>query len=82
MFRSIVNFCKVYRLRKHWNDNNLPEYQAVITDEIANLEEVLPILEHDSRFGYHIEAHGYQYTAAAIRRKLKYLSQSLITSSS
>lgn len=73
MFRSIVNFCKVYHLRKHWNDGLLPAYQVVITDEIANLEEVLPILEHDSRFGYHIEAHGYQYTATAIRKKLESL---------
>lgn len=75
MFRSIVNFCKVYRLRKHWNDALLPEYQEIIADEIANLKEALPILEQDSRFGYHIEAHGYQYTATDIRRKLEYLSQ-------
>jgi hypothetical protein len=69
MFRSITNFCKVYRLRKRWNDDLLPEYQVIITDEIVNLEEVIPILERDSHFGYHIEAHGYQYDITGIRRK-------------
>jgi len=75
MFRSIANFCKVYRLRKNWSENMLPEYREIIADELDNLQSVLPILETDKRFGYHIEAHGYQYDAAGIRRKIEYLQK-------
>ncbi len=70
-FRSIANFCKVFRLRKNWTDANLSEYREIVADELANLEGVLPILENDKRFGYHIEAHGYQYDADSVRMRLQ-----------
>ncbi len=74
MFRSTANFCKVYRLRRAWEDRFLPDYQAIVEDERANLTEVLPILRRDPRFGYHIEAHGYQYDADRVAAKLLELS--------
>ncbi len=69
-FRSITNFCKIYRLRKAWEPPMLPEYHSLIRDELENLETVLPILEQDPRFGYHIEAHGYQYDAAGVHSRI------------
>jgi len=72
-FRSTANFCKVYRLRRHWAAAMLPEYQAIIGDELKNLLDVLPILRRDARFGYHIEAHGYQYDADGVAGKIESL---------
>jgi hypothetical protein len=69
-FRSTANFCKVYRLRRQWDDSLLAEYQAIIRDEVKNLRDVLPILRRDPRFGYHIEAHGYQYDADSVAAKI------------
>lgn len=74
-FRSTGNVCKVYRLRRQWNDRMLDEYRTIIRDEIGNLEAVLPILKRDSRFGYHIEAHGYQYDAAGVAAKINLLKR-------
>jgi hypothetical protein len=68
-FRSVVNFSKVYALRREWLDSKLPAYRAIISDELQNLEEVLPILKRDLRFGYHIEAHGYLYDAVRVAQK-------------
>ena len=76
-FRSAANFCKVYRLRKNWTAECLPEFKQIITDEIANLKAVLPILEADKRFGYHIEAHGYQYDAAGVTAQIFRMKQKL-----
>ncbi len=72
-FRSAANFCRIYRLRLDWSEARLPEFRAIAADEAANLEAVLPILESDPRFGYHIEAHGYQYDPAAVRARLEKL---------
>ena len=52
----------------------LPEYQAIVRDELENLQAVLPILKRDQRFGYHIEAHGYQYDAATVAAKIETLT--------
>lgn len=76
-FRSTANFCKIYRLRSQWNDSMMPEYRAIISDELENLQAVLPVLQQDSRFGYHIEAHGYQYDASGVVEKIENLRQQL-----
>ena len=76
-FRSIANFCKVYRMRSQWDNSMLPAYQAIIRDELENLQAVLPVLQQDSRFGYHIEARGYQYDAAGVAQKIDNLKQQL-----
>ena len=70
-FQSTTSFCKIYRLRKAWEAGMLPEYQQIIRDELANLQAVLPILQQDARFGYHIEAHGYQYDATRVADRIK-----------
>jgi hypothetical protein len=76
-FRSAANFCKVFRLRRQWNDKLLPEYRAIISDEMDNLLKVLPLVQADKRFGYHIEAHAYQYDADGIAAKISELKRQL-----
>ena len=76
-FRSTANFCKVYQLRRQWNAGLLKEYQAIVRDELKNLQAVLPILRRDQRFGYHIEAHGYQYDAASVAAKIESLTKTM-----
>lgn len=76
-FRSIVNFCTVYALRREWSDTKLLAYRVIIADELENLQEVLPVLQQDSRFGYHIEAHGYQYDADGVAQKIDNLQRQL-----
>lgn len=76
-FRSTANFCKVYQLRRQWSVGMLPEYQAIVRDELRNLQAVLPILRRDRRFGYHIEAHGYQYDAASVAAKIESLTEQM-----
>jgi len=76
-FRSTANFCKVYQLQRQWNAGMLPEYQSIVRDELENLQAVLPILRRDQRFGYHIEAHGYQYDAASVAAKIESLTEQM-----
>jgi hypothetical protein len=76
-FRSTTNFCKIYRLRKAWDAGMLPDYHLMIRDELENLEAVLPILQQDSRFGYHIEAHAYQYDAGGVSARISDLKRQL-----
>jgi hypothetical protein len=66
-FRSSANFCKVFRLRSQLENCLLPEYYTIIRDELENLQTVLTVLQQDTRFGYHIEAHGYQKDKNRIR---------------
>ena len=76
-FRSTTNFCKIYRLRKAWDARMLPEYHVIIRDELENLQAVLLILQQDARFGYHIEAHGYQYDATGVSSRINDLKGQL-----
>lgn len=69
-FRSTRNFLKIYCLRRKWDKGMLPEYRNIIRDELENLKEVLLFVESDDRFGYHIEAHGYQYDAERISKRI------------
>lgn len=75
-FRSAWNTYRVYRLRRNWNDGKLPAYQRIARNELDNLQQVLPLVKADVRFGYHAEAHAHMYTAAAIRRKIRALTVS------
>jgi hypothetical protein len=76
-FRSAANFSRIYRLRRQWSDGMHEAYRKIVRDELANLQAVLPVLERDARFGYHIEAHGYQYEAAGVAAKIRLLQQEL-----
>jgi hypothetical protein len=64
-------------LRSQWENCLLPEYYTIIRDELENLQTVLPVLQQDARFGYHIEAHGYQYDAPGVVSKIENLQHQL-----
>jgi hypothetical protein len=44
---------------------------------LENLQAVLLILQQDARFGYHIEAHGYQYDATGVSSRINDLKGQL-----
>ncbi|MFA5688007.1 MAG: hypothetical protein WC959_02470 [Kiritimatiellales bacterium] len=77
LFASTLHFSQVYALRKNWDDASLPEYRRIISSEIENLKKLLPLVEKDSRFGYHIESHGYQFDAQRIKAQIKELTKQL-----
>lgn len=76
-FRAAATFTKAYRLRRSWSGQAVPEFRALVADQLDNLLGVLPILRRDPRFGYHIEAHGYQYDADQVARKIEELQHAL-----
>jgi hypothetical protein len=76
-WRSGWNTFRVYKLRLKWDDKKLPEYQKIIKDELTNLQQALPWVENDSRFGWHSEPQAYLYTADGIRKKIKQLEKQL-----
>jgi hypothetical protein len=69
-FRSTWNLFRIYKLRLDWNETKLSEYNKISKNELDNLKHVLPYIEHDKRFGYHSEAHGYMFNAEMIRQKI------------
>jgi len=77
-FRSTYNIYRWYLQRK---ENSIKMLTAgelqIITDEIANLERVLPCVEADKRLGYHQECNCYMFSAAVIKTKLKQLNDML-----
>lgn len=77
LFTSVLHFCRVYLLRREWNDGLLPQYREIIAAELENLKKLLPLVEKDARFGYHIEAHGYQFDAPRIRAQIAALESQL-----
>lgn len=77
VFRSAWNTYRAFRLRRKWAQAKLPAYLKIAADEKENLAAVLPILERDARFGFHIEAHDYMFDAKSVRRKLRGLRKQL-----
>ncbi len=77
LFTSALHFCRVYTLRREWKDGLLPQYREIIAAELENLKKLLPLVEKDARFGYHIEAHGYQFDAPRIKTQIAALESQL-----
>jgi hypothetical protein len=77
IWRSGWNTFRAYKLRLKWSDDKLPAYQKIIADELKNLQQVLPIIEADNRFGWHSEPQAYLYTADGIKKKIKLLEKQL-----
>ncbi len=77
LFTSTLHFCQVYALRREWDDKFLPQYREIIAAELENLKKLLPLVEKDVRFGYHIEAHGYQFDAPRIKAQIASLESQL-----
>lgn len=75
VFRSVWNTYRVYKLRLNWSDSKLPAFQRIAQNELENLEQVLPIIKRDKRFGYHSEPQAYMFDVSSIRRKIRSLEQ-------
>ncbi len=70
VFRSGRNIYRAYRLRKQWSPQNFAPFQDIVCDELANLEAVLPLVENDSRLGFHGEAFDYMFDTKSIKKKI------------
>ncbi len=57
-----------------------PALLAIIRDELANAAQTLPLVEADSRLGFHEEYQGYKYDAPSIRSKLRQMAACLPSS--
>ena len=75
VFRSTWNTYRIYRLRRKWTESKHPAYLRIIKNELANLQQVLPILERDQRFGWHAECQARMFTPAAVRKKIRALKR-------
>ena len=69
-YRSALNVYRTYRLRLLRPPDAEEQFHAIVRDEIANLHEVLPLLEADRRLGFHAECQGEQFNPELVRRKL------------
>jgi hypothetical protein len=75
VFRSTWNLFRFYKLRLDWDKTKLAVYKKISKDELENLNQVLPYVENDKRFGYHSEAHDYMFNAEMIKKKIAVLGQ-------
>jgi hypothetical protein len=70
IFRSTLNIYKTYVLRRDRPEDMESLYRAILDDEIANLEVLLPLTAADSRLGFHAECQGQMFSPELIREKL------------
>lgn len=77
IFRSVRNTYQCWRLRRNWTDAMLPEYETIATDELANLQSVLPVLRKDTRQGFHGEAFTYLFNEELVENKINELKKQL-----
>ena len=80
---NILRFCAL-RQRLAWGKGNerlslLEPMKALVRDELALDERLLPLCEADSRLGFHSEAEGYKYYPDRIRWRMDLLQQLLAT---
>ena len=86
-FRSTLNVFRFYREQQRvMRERGLtapcdlprdPALLAVMSEEQANAERALPLVEADRRLGFHQEYQGYKYDAAMIREKLARMASEL-----
>ena len=74
-YRSARNSYAVYRLRRNRPADAETQFRAIVADEIANLESILPAITADPRLGFHAECQGYQFDAASVTEKLRQLRE-------
>lgn len=79
-FRSIVNVFRFFReqqavMQQHGLTApcDIPPnatLREIMEDELANVRQALPLVEADSRLGYHQDIGGYKYNAEMMREKI------------
>lgn len=75
MYRSTLNVYKTYVLRRDRPVDMTAQYRAILDDEIANLEILLPLAEADPRIGFHAECQGQMFSTESIHAKLNSLRE-------
>jgi len=78
--KSAANYFRLYLLKRAWREECMPDFLAIVRDELELLEEAIPVYERDPRQGFHIEAHQYMVTPDLLREKRRLLRQYLTSS--
>ncbi len=73
--RSARNVYQTFLLRRDQPPDKAARFQHIISDEIDALEAALPLVEQDTRFGFHAECQTHLFTASGMRKKLTALRE-------
>lgn len=77
VFRSVRNTYRCWRLRREWQPSHSSEYKEIVEDELANLREILPVLQEDPRQGFHGEAFIHMFNTERVEAKIEDLQTQL-----
>jgi len=77
IFRSVRNTYQCWKLRRDWKASFEEAYQTITEDELANLREVLPVLQDDPRQGFHGEAFIHLFNEDLVEAKIQDLQTQL-----
>lgn len=80
-FSSALHILMFYRLRRRLFDKpdtgTLSEMRKLVEEEIANRKMMIPLIQNDSRLGFHSEAEGYKYEPRKILKSIAMLEKLL-----
>ena len=85
LFASAKNIIEFYKLRDQLGmklgdaSAILCRMRELVTAEIENSKNMIPLCEADSRLGYHSEAEGFKFFPEKIRERIEQLNELLIT---
>ena len=72
--QSLLNYFRLYFLKRDWQDAHLPAFLEIVADEAVAVKAAIPVYEADPRQGFHIEGHGYMVSPELLRTKLAELT--------
>lgn len=78
-FASAFNILRFYQLRRQLFSrpvpNTLTVMRQLVEHEIMNRKQLLPLVQNDSRLGFHSEAEGYKYDYGKIKKSISMLEK-------
>lgn len=77
VLRSTRNLYRCWQLRCQWDDTSMEAYQAIASDELEHLRDLLPILKQDWRQGFHGEAFVHFFDAEAVTSKIREIERQI-----
>ncbi len=78
VFVSALHIFKLYQLCTDWEEAKCREpYLELCREELLNLRQLLPLLQSDSRLGFHCEAQTYLFNPELVSRKIDLLENTL-----
>ena len=77
IWESLFHAFQSYDLRREWNEQKRPLLNRIIQEEAALVQTAIPLLEKDTRQGWHGEAAAYLFSPEKIRKKLAVLEKFL-----